>query len=311
MKKSWISFCKIVKRKQYHLKVVPAQQLSFEWSHTTRVSSTDDFWRRFKTVGGQIPPNKWIEMSYKFILLHCISILLKVIIHELGNTATALLQWNPDFSNPISNIPITWLESCQKVFPWICFTVILPPIFQTPDLSNQFSFPLAWRFEKFWIPLYFFGNLFSCVDNSPGKAKIILIQYGAPKIWFVVNYINYLRCSFMYVTKCTQCGYVFSIDEMADSTRVRRSTQLYCINLYCIKDALKKAWIVYYWNGDVWRQNTSLEEAFKWTLFCFYCAFIITWSRAGREGEWIGVVWSFSRLLVHAELAGSRHFFAV
>ena len=46
------------------------------------------------------------------------------------------LQWNPDFSNPrFLKTPITQTKSC---FPWICFTVILPAIFQTYDFSNQF-----------------------------------------------------------------------------------------------------------------------------------------------------------------------------
>ena len=39
-----------------------------------------------------------------------------------------LVQWNP---------PITRTKSR---FPWIRFTVILPPIFRTPDFSNQFVF---------------------------------------------------------------------------------------------------------------------------------------------------------------------------
>ena len=47
-----------------------------------------------------------------------------------------------------SNIPITRAKSR---FPWTCFTVIVPPIFQTPDFLNQFSFPLEVR--EIGIPL--------------------------------------------------------------------------------------------------------------------------------------------------------------
>ena len=49
----------------------------------------------------------------------------------------------------LSKTPITRIKSR---FPWICFTVILPPIFRTPDFSNQFWFPLEVR--AIGIPLY-------------------------------------------------------------------------------------------------------------------------------------------------------------
>ena len=75
------------------------------------------------------------------------------------------ISWPLNFSK-------TTITRTKSRFPWICFTVILPPIHnipRTPDFSNQFSFP--WRFEKSGFHcMYTTNTLFSEWSN------LLLIQ---------------------------------------------------------------------------------------------------------------------------------------
>ena len=91
--------------------------------------------------------------------------------------------------NPISRTldfsktPITRTKSC---FPWTCFTVILPPIFRTPDFSNQFSFTLEVR--EIGIPLQFYiqpcvihwyiGQVICATFSCNLSRKIVALQVG-------------------------------------------------------------------------------------------------------------------------------------
>ena len=55
----------------------------------------------------------------------------------------------------ISLIHKTPITRTKSRFPWICFFVILSPIFRTPTFSNQFSLSLQVR--EIGIPLYFWS----------------------------------------------------------------------------------------------------------------------------------------------------------
>ena len=66
----------------------------------------------------------------------------------LGTKQSRIQISRTPISQKHAKTPITRAKSC---FPWTCYTVILPPIFRTPDFSNQFSFPLEVR--EIAIPL--------------------------------------------------------------------------------------------------------------------------------------------------------------
>ena len=78
-----------------------------------------------------------------------------------------------------SKTPITQTKSS---FPWICFTVLLPPIFRTPDFLNQFSFPLEVR--EIGIPLYHV----KCIFSKHCHKELAFIQIHIFCYTFDVNY---------------------------------------------------------------------------------------------------------------------------
>ena len=76
-------------------------------------------------------------------------------INQFWCTTTFLYVHVVRYTTTISqtlNFSKTLITRNKSRFPWIRFTVILPPIFRTPDFSNQFLFPLEVR--EIGIPLY-------------------------------------------------------------------------------------------------------------------------------------------------------------
>ena len=113
----------------------------------------------------------------------------------------AKLHLNHDFSPrtlDFSKTPITRTKSC---FPWICFTVILPPIMELQIFRTNFRFPY-WRFEKsglhcveaVWKCVFhlFFNRLLAiymqCSNMDPklsGQTSILVLLSDCIQVTFV------------------------------------------------------------------------------------------------------------------------------